>query len=160
VTWGFGTHAGAVEVDLDSGATRVLAYLAIHDCGRPINPTIVEGQLHGGVVQGIGSALWEGLVYDASGQLLTGSFMDYAMPRADQLPPLSTFVAATLDHPSTVNELGIKGVGESGTIAPAAVIANAVEDALADFGVTIRELPITPARIVALLDEARRGRPA
>ncbi len=112
------------------------------------------------MVQGIGSALWEGLVYDAEGQLLTGSFMDYALPKADQLPPLSTFVVATLDHPSSVNELGIKGVGESGTIAPAAVIANPVEDALADFGVTIRELSATPARLFSLLEEARRGRRA
>ncbi|MGH7318342.1 MAG: xanthine dehydrogenase family protein molybdopterin-binding subunit, partial [Candidatus Rokuibacteriota bacterium] len=153
VTWAFGTQAAAVEVDLDTCEVRVLAYLAVHDSGRPINPAIVEGQLQGGVAQGIGAALMEELVYDRQGQLVTGSLMDYAVPRADQLPWI---VTAHLDHPSVVNDLGIKGVGESGAIAPAAVIANAVEDALADFGVTIREVPVTPARLFELLRSARR----
>ncbi|MDP3766857.1 MAG: molybdopterin-dependent oxidoreductase, partial [Dehalococcoidia bacterium] len=106
----------------------------------------------GGVAQGLGGALMEELVYDANGQLLTGSWMDYAMPRADDLPALET---AHLDHPSIINELGIKGVGESGAIAPGGVVANAVEDALAEFGVTIRELPVTAARIFEMLARAR-----
>jgi aerobic carbon-monoxide dehydrogenase large subunit len=160
VTWAFGTQAAAVEVDVETGAVRLLRYVAVHDSGRPINPTIVEGQLHGGVAQGIGAALMEELVYDASGQLLTGSFMDYAVPRARDLPEITT---ALIDHPSIINELGIKGAGESGAIGPGPAIANAIEDALAAFGVTIRELPVTPARIFEMLararNEATRGHP-
>jgi carbon-monoxide dehydrogenase large subunit len=153
VTWAFGTQAAAVEVDVETCETRLLAYVAVHDSGRPINPTIVEGQLHGGAVQGIAAGLWEELVYDGQGQLLTGSLMDYALPKADQVPPLEV---AQLPHPSVVNELGIKGVGESGAIPGAAVVANAIEDALADFGITIREVPVTPARLFALLRAAPR----
>ncbi len=155
VTWAFGAQAAAVEVDLDTCEVSVLKYVAVHDSGRPINPMIVEGQLQGGVAQGIGAALMEEIVYDASGQLLTGSLMDYAVPRADQLPDI---VTAHLDHPSIINELGIKGVGESGAIAPGPVLVNAVEDALAEFGVTIRELPVTPARIFDMLTRARASR--
>jgi CO/xanthine dehydrogenase Mo-binding subunit len=151
VTWAFGAHAAAVEVDLETCLTRLLAYVAVHDSGRPINPMIVEGQLQGGIVQGIGAGLGETLVYDAAGQLLTGSLMDYPLPRADDLPPLGSFIVETVDHPSAVNELGIKGVGESGAIAPAAAIANAVEDALAEFRITIRDVPVTPGRLFALL---------
>jgi CO/xanthine dehydrogenase Mo-binding subunit len=128
-----------------------LAYVAVHDSGRAINPVIVEGQLQGGVVQGIGAALWEELVYDGQGQLVTGSLMDYAIPRADQVPGI---VTALLDHPSAVNELGVKGVGESGSIAPAAAVANAVKDALAEFGITTREAPVTPARLFGELRAA------
>jgi carbon-monoxide dehydrogenase large subunit len=152
VTWAFGANAAAVEVDIETCAIRVLKYVAVHDSGRPIHPVIVEGQLHGGVVQGLGAALMEDLIYDAQGQLITGSFMDYAIPKADQLPPI---VTAHLDHPSVINELGIKGVGESGAISPAAVIANAVEDALAEFEVTVYEAPITPAKLFDLLARAR-----
>src|SRR5581483_546037 len=108
VTWAFGAHACAVEVDVDTGRVGVLRYVAVHDCGRPINPMIVEGQLHGGIAQGLGTAFSEELVYDDAGQLLTGSFMDYGLPRADDVPPLEV---VALDHPSAVNELGIKGVG-------------------------------------------------
>jgi carbon-monoxide dehydrogenase large subunit len=154
VTWAFGAQAAVVEVDVETGALRLVRYVAVHDSGRAINPMIVAGQIQGGVAQGIGAALMEELVYDAEGQLLTGSFMDYAIPRADDLPDLTT---ALLDHPSIVNELGVKGAGESGAIAPGPAIANAIEDALAEFDVTIRELPVTPARIVAMLDRARRG---
>ncbi len=152
VTWAFGAQAAVVEVDVESCAVRLLRYVAVHDSGRPINPMIVEGQLHGGVAQGVGAALMEELVYDASGQLVTGSFMDYALPRADDLPEIAT---ALIDHPSIINELGIKGAGESGAIAPGPAIANAIEDALAEFGITIRELPVTPARIFELLARAR-----
>jgi carbon-monoxide dehydrogenase large subunit len=144
VTWGFGMQAAAVEVDLETGAVRLLAYAVVHDCGRAINPTIVEGQLQGGAAQGIAAGLLEELRYDEQGQLLTGSLMDYAIPKADDLPALGVDRA---DHPSAINELGIKGVGESGAIPGAAAIANAVEDALADLGLVIRELPITAPRL-------------
>jgi aerobic carbon-monoxide dehydrogenase large subunit len=154
VTWAFGTHAAAVEVDVETGAIRLLGYVVVHDAGRAIHPAIVEGQLQGGGVQGIGAGLLEELVYDAQGQLLTGSLMDYALPRADDLPPIQV---ALCEHPSVVNELGIKGVGESGAIPGAAAIANAVEDAVADLGVVIREVPVTPARLFTLLAAARRG---
>ena len=151
VTWAFGAQAAAVEVDVETCEMRILKYAAIHDCGQPINPMVVDGQLHGGIAQGLGGAMMEEVVYDSTGQLLAGSFMDYAMPKAEQMPP---FLTAHVTHPSMANDLGIKGVGESGAISPGAVIANAVEDALADFGITIRELPVTPARIFALLKAA------
>ena len=152
VTWAFGVQAAAVEVDVDTGATRLLAYAIVHDPGRAINPAIVEGQLQGGAVQGIAAGLLEEVVYDAGGQLLTGSLMDYAVPRADVLPPLPVALDA---HRSVLNPLGVKGVGESGAIGGAAAIANAIEDAVADLGVTIHEVPVTPARLWALLAAAR-----
>jgi carbon-monoxide dehydrogenase large subunit len=140
VTWAFGTHVAVVEVDAETGEVRLLAYAVVHDPGRAINPAIVEGQLQGGAVQGIGAGLMEAVVYDAGGQLLTGSFMDYAIPRADDLPWLTV---ALEEHRSVVNELGVKGVGESGAIPGAAAIANAVEDALTDLDVTIQQAPLT-----------------
>ena len=112
---------------------------------------VVEGQVHGGTAQGLGSALLEEVVHDEAGQLLTGSLMDYAVPRADQIPPIDLVHVA---FPSAVNELGIKGVGESGVIAPGAVVANAVEDALADYGVRIDRLPVTPRRVFEALRAA------
>ena len=148
VTWAFGTHAAAVEVDVETCEIRLLAYAIVHDPGRAINPMIVEAQLQGGAAQGIGAGLMEEVVYDGSGQLLTGSLMDYAIPKADQLPPLAV---ALDEHPSPINALGIKGVGESGAIPGAAAIANAVEDAVADLGALIREVPVTPARLFAAI---------
>jgi carbon-monoxide dehydrogenase large subunit len=148
VTWAFGTQAAAVEVDAETCAIRLLKYVAVHDPGRAVNPMIVEAQLHGGAAQGVGAGLMEQVVYDTDGQLLTASFMDYAIPHADDLPPLDVEL---IEHRSVINPLGIKGVGESGCIPSAAVIANAVEDALADFGITIREVPVTPASLFALL---------
>jgi aerobic carbon-monoxide dehydrogenase large subunit len=153
VTWAFGVHGIVLDVDVDTCAVTLLRHAAVHDCGRAINPMIVEGQLHGGMVQGVGSALLESLVYDARGQLLSGTLMDYALPRAADVPSLDV---DHVDFPSTVNPLGIKGVGESGVIAPAAAIANAVEDALAPWGVEINEVPVTSARIFEAL-QARRG---
>jgi len=149
VTWAFGAHACVVEVDVETGAVRVLRYVAVHDCGRPINPMVVEGQLHGGIVQGMGTAFSEELIHDEQGQLLTGSLMDYGLPRAEDVPPLEV---ASLDYPSVVNDLGIKGVGESGAISPSVAIANAVEDALISQGrsddvIRISRLPLTPARV-------------
>jgi aerobic carbon-monoxide dehydrogenase large subunit len=154
VTWAFGAHAAVVEVDLPACAIRLVSYVMVHDAGRAINPMIVDGQLAGGAVQGIGAGLMEEVVYDAGGQLLTGTLTDYAVPRADQLPSLSV---ALEDHPSAMNALGIKGVGESSTIPGAAVIANAVEDAVSDLGVTIREVPITPSRLFTLIAGACAG---
>jgi len=148
VTWAFGGQACAVEVDVDTCHIRLLHHVVLHDPGRAINPAIVEGQLQGGAAQGIGAGLMEEVVYDAQGQLLSGSLMDYAIPKADDLPWLDV----TLDeHPSIVNPLGVKGVGESGAIPGAAAIANAVEDAVADLGALIREVPVTPARLFAAL---------
>jgi carbon-monoxide dehydrogenase large subunit len=144
VTFAFGAQACAVEVDVETGRVWILRYLAVHDCGRAINPMIVDGQLHGGLAGGIGTALMEDLVYDAEGQLLTGSLMDYAIPSAADLPAFET---RTLAFPSTRNDLGIKGVGESAIIAPPAAVANAVEDALAGRGADVLEVPITPARV-------------
>src|SRR5881409_1909415 len=148
VTWAFGGQACAVEVDVETCRVRLLRHVVLHDPGRAVNPAIVEGQLHGGAAQAIGTALMEEVVYDAQGQLLSGSLMDYALPKADDLPSLDVVLD---EHPSIVNPLGVKGVGESGCIAGASAVANAVEDALADRGVVVRELPITPARLFALL---------
>jgi carbon-monoxide dehydrogenase large subunit len=144
VTFAFGAQACAVEVDVETGGVRILRYMAVHDCGRAINPMIVDGQLHGGLAGGIGTALMEDVVYDADGQLLTGSLMDYAIPGAAALP---SFETRSLTFPSTRNDLGIKGVGESAIIAPPAAVANAVEDALRSRGADILELPITPSRV-------------
>jgi len=156
VTWAFGTQAAAVEVDVETCAVRLLQYVAVHDPGRAINPTIVEAQMHGGAVQGIGAGLMEEVVYDGDGQLLTSSFMDYAIPHAADVPSIDVEL---IEHRSVINPLGIKGVGESGAIPGAAVIANAIEDAVADLGVTIHEVPVTAARLHALLTAARARRP-
>ena len=152
VTWAFGTQAAAVEVDLETAAVRLLGYAVVHDPGRAINPMIVEAQLQGGAVQAIGAGLMEAVVYGEGGQLLSGSLMDYAIPRADDLPPIPV---ALTEHRSAINSLGVKGVGESGAIPGAAAIANAVEDAVAHLGVTVREVPVTPAYLHALLAQAR-----
>ena len=148
VTWAFGGQVCAVEVDVETCRVRLLRHVALHDPGRAINPAIVEGQLQGGAAQAIGAGLMEEVVYDAQGQLLSGSLMDYAIPKADDLPSLDVVLD---EHPSSINALGVKGVGESGCIAGASAIANAVEDALADRGVIVRELPITATRLYALL---------
>jgi aerobic carbon-monoxide dehydrogenase large subunit len=153
VTWAFGAHAGVVEVDVETGTLRLLRHAVVHDCGRSINPMVVEGQVHGGTAQGLGSAMLEEVVHDHQGQLVTGSLMDYALPRAADFPALDV---VHVEFPSTVNELGIKGVGESGVIAPGAMIAGAVEDALADYGVEITRLPVTPSRVFDALRAAGR----
>jgi carbon-monoxide dehydrogenase large subunit len=157
VTFAFGAQACAVEVDVETGRIRILRYRAVHDCGRAINPAVVDGQLHGGLAGGIGTALTEALLYDEDGQLLTGSLMDYAIPLAADLPAFET---ESLAFPSARNELGIKGVGESAIIAPAAAIANAVEDALAARGADVLEVPITPARLWTALRGAAEGEPS
>jgi carbon-monoxide dehydrogenase large subunit len=148
VTWAFGVQGIVLEIDLEACSIALLKLAALHDCGRAINPVIVEGQLHGGIAQGLGSALGESLIYDDAGQLLTGTLMDYPLPRAEDMPPLAV---VHMDFPSAINPLGIKGVGESGVISPAAAVANAVEDALVDYGVEVDRPPVTSARIFELL---------
>ena len=143
-TYPFGTHIAVVQIDPDNGHIVLQRYVAVDDCGPQINPMIVEGQVHGGVVQGAGQALWEGAVYDDNGQLLTGSMLDYALPRAHLVPDVETFSTVT---PSPTNPLGVKGIGETGTIASTITIYNAVIDALRPLGVTTLEMPLTPERV-------------
>src|SRR4029079_17159950 len=126
-TWPFGTHIAVVEIDEETGGVELVRYVAVDDVGNEINPLIVAGQLHGGIAQGVGQALWEGAVYSDDGQLLSGSMMDYALPRASWRP---IFELAETVTPSPVNPLGVKGVGEAGAIASTAATANAVIDAL------------------------------
>ncbi|HET7264515.1 MAG TPA: xanthine dehydrogenase family protein molybdopterin-binding subunit [bacterium] len=157
VTYASAVHVAVVEVDPETGAVAILRYVVAHDCGRVVNPLIVEGQIHGGVAQGIGGGMSEMLAYDTGGQLLSGSLMDYAIPKARELPRFET---VHLEYPSPRNPLGAKGVGEGGAIAPPAALANAVEDALAPFGVRITEGPLLPERIVGLISASspdRRG---
>ena len=143
-TFPFGAHVAVVMVDPDNGHIELQRYVAVDDCGLQINPMIVEGQVQGGVVQGAGQALWEGAVYDDNGQLLTGSMMDYALPRANMVPDIETLSTVT---PSPHNPLGVKGIGETGTIASTATIYSAVIDALKPLGVTRLEMPLTPERV-------------
>ncbi|MBI2740880.1 MAG: xanthine dehydrogenase family protein [Rhodospirillales bacterium] len=145
VTWASATHLAVVEVDTASGAIAIERYVVAHDCGVVINPMLVDGQVVGGTVQGLGGALLEEFVYDWQGQLLTGSLMDYAMPRASDSPSVELLHQ---ESPSPLNPLGVKGVGEGGAIAPPAAVANAVCDALAAFGVEINATPIKPEHIL------------
>jgi carbon-monoxide dehydrogenase large subunit len=155
VTFASGAHLAVVEVDPWLGQVRVLRYLVVHDCGRVINPVIVEAQVAGGVAQGIGGALLEELVYDEAGQLLTGTFMEYLLPRSTGVPAIEV---RHLQTPSARNPLGIKGVGEAGTIGPPAVLAGAVEDALAPFGARVDRCPMPPHAVAALIpDQALLG---
>jgi carbon-monoxide dehydrogenase large subunit len=147
VTWASGVQVATVEVDRDTGAVTVLSYLAAHDAGHEINPMIVEGQTQGGCVQGIGMALGEEIVYDESGQVLTGTLMDYALPRADGVPAISV---ASLDSPSPLNPLGVKGTGEGSAVPGPAAIANAVADALGGEAELTR-IPVNAEAIVAEL---------
>jgi carbon-monoxide dehydrogenase large subunit len=152
VTYTSAVHVAHVEVDAGTGAVRLLRYVVAHDCGKLINPTIVEGQIHGGVAQGIGGGLLEEMVYDEQGQLLTGTFMDYLVPTAMELPPIET---VHLEYPSPRNPLGVKGIGEGGAISPPAALANAVEDALSPFGVRVTRAPLGPSTVLDLINAAR-----
>ena len=152
VTYASAVHVAQVEVDPDTGAVRLLRYVVAHDCGKVINPIIVDGQVHGGVAQGVGGALFEEIAYDGQGQLLSGTLMDYVVPRADDLPAIE---CVHLEYPSPRNPLGIKGLGEGGAISPPAAIANAIDDALAPLGVRVTATPALPARVRALI--ARRS---
>jgi carbon-monoxide dehydrogenase large subunit len=151
----FGTHVAVVEVDIETGHVTLVRYVAVDDFGNVINPMIVDGQLHGGIAQGVSQALWEHGAYDSNGQLLTGSMMTYALPKAALLPMYETERTVT---PSPVNPLGVKGAGEAGTIASTAATANAVIDALAPFGITHLDMPLTPARIWGAIQQAKGGK--
>ena len=151
-TWPFGTHVAIVEVDEETGVVDLVRYVAVDDVGKKVNPMIVDGQLHGGIAQGVGQALWEGAVYGDDGQLLTGSMLDYALPRASKLPSFELDETVT---PSPVNPLGVKGVGEAGTIASTAAVANAVVDALSVHGIRHLDMPFTPQKVWAALQQAK-----
>jgi carbon-monoxide dehydrogenase large subunit len=143
-TFPFGTHIAAVEVDKDTGRVSIKKYVAVDDCGVQVNPLLVEGQVQGGIAHSIGQALFEQTVYDENGQLLTGELMDYAIPRAKDVPD---YILGHTVTPSPSNPLGIKGVGEAGTIGATPAIANAVIDALEPLGVAHLDLPLTPERV-------------
>jgi carbon-monoxide dehydrogenase large subunit len=144
----FGTHVAVVEVSAKTGKVKLLRYVAVDDVGRVINPMIVDGMVHGGIAHGIAQALYEYAAYDANGQLQSGSMMDYALPKADDLVSYETDRTVT---PSPVNPMGIKGAGETGTIASTAAVANAVMDALGPLGISHLDMPLTPARIWAAI---------
>ena len=149
-----GAHVCELEIDPETGATRLVGYWAVDDIGTVINPMIVHGQIHGGVAQGIGQALLERCAYDADGQLMTGSFMDYALPRADDLP---LFVAECDEsQPCTHNPLGAKGCGEAGAIAAPAAVVSAALDALSPLGVTDLDMPLTPEAVWSGISSTRR----
>ena len=154
-TFPFGTHIAEVEIDGETGAVQIVNYSACDDCGRQINPMIVEGQLHGGITQGIGQALYESAVYDDNGQLLSGSMMEYHVPTAENVP------AFKLDHTVTLtstNPLGVKGIGEAGTIGSTPAAANAVIDALSPLGIKHLDMPLTPEKIWRAIEKSREGR--
>jgi carbon-monoxide dehydrogenase large subunit len=155
-TYSNGTHVAEVEVDIETGEVKILRYVVMHDCGRVINPMVVEGQVVGGVIHGIGNALFEHMLYDSSAQPTSTTFGDYLLTVATDAP---TVEVLHMETPSPLNPLGLKGAGEGGTIPAIATLLSAVEDALAPFGVRIAEAPITPARIVALLEEAKSKNP-
>ncbi len=149
-----GCHVAEVEIDPDTGDLALVGYTAVDDVGVVLNPMIVEGQIHGGVAQGVGQALGENCVYDAeNGQLITGSLMDYQMPRAEDLPPIAV---ATESTPCRHNPLGVKGCGEVGTIAAPATVMNAVVDALSTYGITHLDMPASPERIWRAIRAARQ----
>jgi carbon-monoxide dehydrogenase large subunit len=150
VTWSSGVHAAAVEVDPDTGRFTILRYVIVHDCGRPLHPAIVDGQVVGGFAQGLGVALGELIAYGDDGQVLTTTLMDYPIPRADDMPPLAV---EHLEFPTDLNALGVRGVGEGATGPPPTVIANAIADAF-DGRLEIRVPVFTPERVWALLRDA------
>jgi carbon-monoxide dehydrogenase large subunit len=149
-----GCQVCEVEVDPDTGAVTIDRFAAVDDLGMIINPMICEGQVHGGIAQGVGQAVLEQVAYDSSGQLLTGSFMDYGMPRADDFPVI---VSELVEIPAKTNPLGIKGIGESGTIGAPPTIVNAVLDALRSVGVEHIDMPLTPNRVWAAVRDAGRS---
>ena len=148
----FGAHACVVDVDAETGKVKVVRYVAVDDCGPAINPMLIDGQVHGGIAQAVGQALYEQVVYDEDGQLVTGTFVDYAVPTAAELPSFETDRTET---PSPVNSLGVKGIGEAGTIAATPAVLNAVIDALRPLGVTYMDIPLTPLRVWSAIQDAK-----
>jgi len=153
-SWPFGTHMCVVEVDTETGAVKILKYIAVDDCGNQINPLIVEGQVHGGVVQGIAQALFEEAVYDSDGNLKTSTLAEYLVPAASDVPAITTGHTVT---PSPTNQLGVKGIGEAGTIGAAPTVINAIIDALSGLGVTSMAMPASPQTVWKTIQEATRG---
>jgi aerobic carbon-monoxide dehydrogenase large subunit len=153
----FGAHACVVDLDPETGKVEVVRYVAVDDCGPAINPMLIDGQIHGGVTHAIGQALYEQVVYDAQGQLVTGTFVDYALPTAAELP---SFETDRLETPSPVNSLGVKGIGEAGTIAATPAVTAAVLDALEPLGVRWIDMPLTPRRVWEAIEQAKGGVPA
>jgi len=151
VTFAHAVHVAVVEVDPETGAVKLIRYVVAHDCGLVVNPMLVDGQIHGGVAQGIGGGLYEAIRYDEAGQLLTGTLMEYHVPAADEVPFIDTI---HMESRSSRNPMGVKGVGEGGAISPPAAIANAVEDALLPFGIKITTAPVTPSLILSLLSKS------
>lgn len=149
-----GTHLCAVEVDTETGETKIRDYTCVDDIGKVVNPLIVEGQVHGGLVQGIAQALFEEAVYDDAGTLVTGSFVDYLVPSAADIPHFTT---GRTESPSTTNALGVKGVGEAGTIASTPAVVNAVVDAVRHLGIDDIEMPCSPHRVWTALQTASSG---
>ena len=152
-SWPNGVHICEVEVDPQTGLTKVQRYVTVDDVGVAMNPMLVSGQIHGGVAQGIGQALFEAVAYDAEGQLLTASYQDYCIPRASDIPPIEV----TLDEaaPCVTNPLGAKGCGESGAIGGPPCITNGVMDALSEFGTTALQTPLTPMRVWEAIQKAK-----
>lgn len=153
-TFPFGTHIATVEIDKDTGKVTPLRYVAVDDVGRVINPLIVDGQIHGGIAQGLAQALYEGAVYDQNGQLLTGSLMDYAIPKADMVP---VYELDRTETPSPTNPMGVKGAGEAGTIASGVTMANAVIDALSQIGIHHLDMPYTAERVWQAINQHNGG---
>lgn len=153
--WSYGTHAAIVAVDRGTGIVHILDYVIAHDCGTIVNPMIVDGQMMGGLAQGIGTALYEEMPYSAEGQPLASTFMDYLVPGASEVPRTTI---KHLSSPSPITRYGIKGMGEGGAIPPPASLCNAVNDALRPLGASINETPMTPDRVLrALLDAQVRS---
>ncbi len=152
VTFASGTHVVGVEVDEETGFVKVLRYVTVDECGQMLNPMIVEGQIHGGVAHGVGNALYEEVAYDGEGQLLAGTYMDYLMPTAAEVPPIEV---GHQEFPSELNPFGIKGCGEGGAVSPPAAIANAIVDALAPLPVRIDRMPLSPERLLGLIEEGK-----
>jgi len=155
-TFPFGTHVCVVEVDEDTGKVDVARYVAVDDVGNVVNPLIVDGQLHGGIAQGLAQALYEGAVYDDNGELLTGTMSDYAIPKAHMVPVYELERTVT---PSPTNPMGVKGAGEAGTIASTPAVANAVIDAVSHLGIKHLDMPLTPERVWQALQAASRAAP-
>jgi len=153
-TFPFGTHVAVVEVDIETGDVRLVRLVAVDDCGRVLNPALVRGQQHGGMAQGIAQALFEEVRYDAAGNPITSTFTEYPMPSAAELPDLETWSTET---PTPVNVLGVKGIGEAGSIGSTPAIQNAVVDALAHLGVRHVDLPCTPERVWRAIRAAATG---
>jgi CO/xanthine dehydrogenase Mo-binding subunit len=148
-----GVHAILLEVDPETFDVDVLKYVVVHDCGRVINPLILDGQIHGGVAQGLGNAFYEELVYDENGQLLNGSFMDFLLPTACEVPRI---IVGHEETPSPLNPLGIKGAGEAGAIPTGALFAQALEDALEIKGLEILDIPLNPCKLWELVQKTNK----